>query len=111
MNAHSSGDSHAERHRTTARSPAMPFLRTAIHHALVLILFLCLAAAGVAQQRPNAKAGAESPRDLVNRNFESKAPGIGEPLPDITVVDADGREFALRSLRGKHTVLVFGCLT
>jgi cytochrome oxidase Cu insertion factor (SCO1/SenC/PrrC family) len=84
----------------------------------VLVLLLCFAAVGVAQQkealaapRPKAKAAAESPRERVNRMFESKAPGIGQPLPDITVLDADGREFPLRSLRGKHTVLVFGCLT
>jgi len=31
--------------------------------------------------------------------------------PDVTVVDEEGNEFSLRSERGKHVVLVFGCLT
>ena len=36
---------------------------------------------------------------------------IGSPLPDISIFDADGNAFEMSSLRGKHTVLVFGCLT
>ena len=92
-----------------------------IHPRLILTLLLlsCFVTSAVAQQRggaeasqrPQAKPGTVSPRDQVNRGFESKAPGIGEPLPEVTVVDADGRELQLRSLRGKYTVLVFGCLT
>ncbi|MBW3601009.1 MAG: hypothetical protein KY475_27550 [Planctomycetes bacterium] len=44
------------------------------------------------------------------RNFAAK-PAVGEMLPDVAVYDAAGKEFPLRSLRGKHAVLVFGCLT
>ncbi|MFV1967199.1 MAG: hypothetical protein ACC628_17355 [Pirellulaceae bacterium] len=87
--------------------------------SLTLVLLLCFVAIGVAQQKgpsetvqkPSAKKAAESPRERVIRRFESKAPGIGDPLPDITVFDADGNEFPLQSLRGDYTVLVFGCLT
>ena len=36
---------------------------------------------------------------------------IGGPAPDVKIYDAEGRDFSLSSLRGSHTVLVFGCLT
>ena len=40
------------------------------------------------------------------------APKVGEPLPDLTIVAADGSPANLRQLvRGRHTVLVLGCLT
>jgi cytochrome oxidase Cu insertion factor (SCO1/SenC/PrrC family) len=119
MNALSSTDGHAERCRTVALPVAKLFRRLTIRSSLVLVLLMCFVSVGVAQQdkaseraqRPNPKTGEDSPRERVNRKFESNAPGIGEPLPDITVLDADGREFSLRSLRGEYTVLVFGCLT
>lgn len=38
-------------------------------------------------------------------------PRVGDPLPDITVVDAQGEPFELAGVKGKPTVLVFGCLT
>jgi len=38
-------------------------------------------------------------------------PKVGEPLPDLTVFDAQGNEFKLSSLKQHYTVLVFGCLT
>lgn len=43
-------------------------------------------------------------------NFDS-GPEIGEELPDVTALDENGQKISLRSLRGKYTVLVFGCLT
>lgn len=36
---------------------------------------------------------------------------IGQQLPDIRVLDEDGKEFPIARLRGKYAVLVFGCLT
>jgi len=36
---------------------------------------------------------------------------VGEQLPDINVVDAAGKSISTSDLRGKYTVLVFGCLT
>ena len=38
-------------------------------------------------------------------------PQAGDPLLDISVYDAQGDPFELASLKGKPTVLVFGCLT
>ena len=46
-----------------------------------------------------------------NGRFEQRSPDVGQPLPDLTVFAADGKKVSLRSLRGSHTVLVFGCLT
>jgi hypothetical protein len=38
-------------------------------------------------------------------------PQAGDPLPEMTVYDAQGDPFELASVKGKPTVLVFGCLT
>ena len=38
-------------------------------------------------------------------------PAVGTMLPEVTAIDEQGKEFSTASLRGKHTVLVFGCLT
>jgi cytochrome oxidase Cu insertion factor (SCO1/SenC/PrrC family) len=39
-------------------------------------------------------------------------PKVGSLIPDISVFDTEGRSFALREkLKGRHTVIVFGCLT
>ena len=49
--------------------------------------------------------------ERVRRIFDETSPKLGAPLPDLTCYDADGKEFQLRSLKGHHTVLLFGCLT
>ncbi|HUG93299.1 MAG TPA: hypothetical protein VML55_20830 [Planctomycetaceae bacterium] len=54
---------------------------------------------------------ANSPRQQVVRGFERTAPDVGELLPDVAAFDADGQPLRLSSLKGSHTVLVFGCLT
>lgn len=42
----------------------------------------------------------------------SVAPKVGEPLPDLTIVAADGSPVNLREVAREHyTVLVLGCLT
>ena len=43
--------------------------------------------------------------------FEATTPAIGDPMPDLSAYDGDGRKFELGSLKGSYTVLVFGCLT
>lgn len=44
--------------------------------------------------------------------FEAAAPEIGEPVPDLSVYDADGKRVAFRDLvEGHFSVVVFGCLT
>ena len=50
-------------------------------------------------------------RDL-GRESDENMPQVGSLIPDITVVDSQGREFPLREkFKGRHAVLVFGCLT
>lgn len=46
-----------------------------------------------------------------NPEFERNSPAVGQLLPDITVYDASGNEFALRSIKENYSVIVFGCLT
>ena len=46
-----------------------------------------------------------------NPEFERNSPAVGERLPDITVFDANGDEFPLRSIKDHYSVVVFGCLT
>ena len=38
-------------------------------------------------------------------------PEVGDPLPDVTAFDDQGKPFNLKRLRCRHVVLVFGCLT
>jgi cytochrome oxidase Cu insertion factor (SCO1/SenC/PrrC family) len=63
-----------------------------------LLLLAALAAPAAAQMR-------EDPE------FVKKAPTVGDPLPELTVFTADGKEFKTADLRGKHAVITFGCLT
>lgn len=44
-------------------------------------------------------------------DFVKRKPTLGDPLPELTVYSADGKEFKTSSLRGHYTVLAFGCLT
>jgi hypothetical protein len=44
--------------------------------------------------------------------FERPLPlGPGDPFPEIDVYDAGGKTFNTKSLKGKYTVVVNGCLT
>lgn len=65
-----------------------------------------------AQQAPEETSRrTDSPRDRVNRQFDARAPRVGDTLPDVAGLDEEGREFRLSRLKGQYTVLVFGCLT
>ncbi len=74
-----------------------------------------LAAAGILIGRmppADAQIGpAGSPERGLESTFSRTAPEPGDPLPDITLLDSEGRPFHLRSLKENYTVLVFGCLT
>ncbi len=73
----------------------------------------------VAQQRGAGRGFGPRPdgppgmgRDAVGGRFETVAPALGEPMPDVAVYDRDGNELRLRELLREHTtVLVLGCLT
>ena len=45
-------------------------------------------------------------------SFGSSTPDVGDPMPELTLYDAQGEEVRLPELLlGHHTVLVLGCLT
>ena len=54
---------------------------------------------------------------LISPAFAQRGPGraqlpaVGTMLPVVKAVDDQGNEFSTASLRGSHSVLVFGCLT
>ena len=53
-----------------------------------------------------------NPRQQATRRFEATAPAVGEPLPDLSVYDAGGKQRRLGELlQGHYTVIVLGCLT
>lgn len=53
-----------------------------------------------------------NPRQQATERFEKTAPAVGEPLPDVAVYDAGGKELRLSELlHGHYTIIVLGCLT
>ncbi len=64
----------------------------------------------LSQGRPGGGPGGRPGRGPGGPSQESGTL-VGQPLPDITVYDAQGKEFSLSSLKGNYSVLVFGCLT
>jgi cytochrome oxidase Cu insertion factor (SCO1/SenC/PrrC family) len=61
---------------------------------------------GYAQGNPNSQSRGRS-----TGGFDQQAPALGQPLPDVKLYTADGKEFSTSQLKGSYTVLVFGCLT
>ena len=43
--------------------------------------------------------------------LDSSGLKVGSPMPEVTVFDEDGKPFETAALKGKYSVLVFGCLT
>jgi hypothetical protein len=64
-----------------------------------------------ARERPQGPGADRNPAQMVVQAFERKAPPLGRPLPDIEALDASGLPVRLGRLKGRYTVLVFGCLT
>ena len=46
-----------------------------------------------------------------NTRHLQQEPRLGWKLKNVSAFDSDGKEFQLSALRGKYSVLVFGCLT
>ena len=60
------------------------------------------------QRSPEVAAAIQA---VIDR-FDAAAPEIGEPLPDLTLVDDQGNPAKLREIAREHyTVFVLGCLT
>jgi len=49
--------------------------------------------------------------DEFNLQFSKRKPLVGDPIGDLVAFDEDGNELDFASLKGKYTVLNFGCLT
>lgn len=62
-----------------------------------------------------AGAIASSARDIWAQGplagFDEASPALGESAPNLTIFDEVGKPFQLHSFKGRHTVLVLGCLT
>ena len=43
--------------------------------------------------------------------LDSSGLKVGSPMPEATVFDEAGKPFETASLKGKYSVVVFGCLT
>gem|GEM_PF-1006200 len=60
------------------------------------------------QRSPEVAAAIQAVTD----RFDAAAPEIGEPLPDLTLVDDQGNPANIREIAREHyTVFVLGCLT
>ena len=71
----------------------------------LLLLVVVLAAAPV---NSVLAQGALLPPDVRFQN----GPKVGERVPDVTIVDDQGRPVSIRELaQGQYTVMTLGCLT
>ena len=78
-----------------------------------LSIFLFLGAFQPANaQLPGMGMGMGANAAAMDQRFLNAAPGIGELVPEIEVVDDQGNPVNIREVAtGQYTVLVLGCLT
>jgi len=96
--------------------------------AMTLVLSLCCTVATAQQGRGRpgggrpgqgqrggpgggGPGGASRPGTPGSATLEGAGLKIGQALPDLTIFDDKGGEFRLADLKGKYSVIVFGCLT
>jgi len=89
-----------------------------INSALAITLTLLQIGDLFAQQsRPGERRSSGVRRGVGGDNrtgagtLERAGLNVGQQMPDVTVYDENGEKFPLSRAKGKHTVLVFGCLT
>lgn len=82
-------------------------MRTKTWLGLCLLALAPLETALAQQAGPTDRPG----WNQLRQRFEKEAPQVGQPLPDLEGFDEKGRPFRLGQLKGRYTVLVFGCLT
>lgn len=58
-----------------------------------------------------ARGGGSRPGSAGSSTLERTGLKIGQKVPDITIHDDKGRPFSMANLKGKYTVITFGCLT
>jgi hypothetical protein len=72
----------------------------------IAFLTACLALPAVAQRPERTR----NPRGD-NSRFAASAPEVGSAFPELDIHDENGQPLNTRSLKGKYTVVVNGCLT
>lgn len=55
--------------------------------------------------------GGRGPGSAGASTLERAGLKLGQALPDIVIHDAKGGAFRMADLKGKHSVIIFGCLT
>lgn len=55
--------------------------------------------------------GSSRPGTAGSSTLERAGLKIGQPVPNLTIHDDKGGPFRMADLKGKYTVIVFGCLT
>lgn len=68
-----------------------------------------LALSSVALAQPGGNG--EGRRPQLPKLLRDDAPKVGDALPDVQMFTDTGDEFRTSLLKGKYTVIVFGCLT
>lgn len=78
---------------------------------LSLTLALCCSVVTAQPGRGQRGGGGSRPGTPGSSSLERAGLKLGQKLPDLTVFDEHGGKFRLADIKGKHTVVVFGCLT
>lgn len=55
--------------------------------------------------------GASRPGSAGSSTLERAGLRLGQPMPDLTIHDDKGGPFRMADVKGRYTVIVFGCLT
>lgn len=63
------------------------------------------------QKRPGERGSGGGPGSAGSSTLERSGLKVGQKMPDVTIHDENGEKFPLSRVKGKHAVLVFGCLT
>ncbi len=78
-----------------------------IRFSPLVVAALLLADAASAQQPGGMGMGA-----AMDIRFNEVVPGIGEQIPDVTIIDDQGNPVSMRELvSGHYSVVTLGCLT
>ena len=72
---------------------------------------LLLAALGSSALAQPPEGGMRNRMRQADERFLEMDPKVGDPLPDVYGFDEERSKFALSSLKGSYSVVVFGCLT
>ena len=67
--------------------------------------------AAVAKKVANNRKQPTTAVEAMNARFFGQKPLIGSTVKDLIAFDEDGEEVNFKTFRGKHVVVVFGCLT